>query len=103
MNINTDQYLNLYRCSIPGHYIGDCPTIAGQANTGTGLNVPPPGYICKKCSIPGHYVSDCPGGLGQHLGGNQQLASGPAPGNTPPPGYLCKKYVNISECMNMKR
>jgi len=40
------------KCSIPGHWISDCPNIVRKK--------PPPGYVCHRCNNPGHFIDDCP-------------------------------------------
>ncbi|KAJ3164419.1 hypothetical protein HDU88_005296 [Geranomyces variabilis] len=48
------------KCSVPGHWMEDCPT-AQQSNGEPGApRVPPAHYVCRLCNVPGHYISDCP-------------------------------------------
>ncbi|KAK0627749.1 hypothetical protein B0T14DRAFT_579992 [Immersiella caudata] len=44
------------RCSLPGHFIQDCPTNLDPAYD----LLPPPGYRCALCSSKQHFITACP-------------------------------------------
>ena len=42
-------------CSIPGHWIQQCPYKYHPT-----LSKVPSNYICHKCGVPGHWIQNCP-------------------------------------------
>ncbi|KAI8811766.1 CwfJ C-terminus 1-domain-containing protein-like protein [Cladochytrium replicatum] len=54
------------KCKQGGHYIKDCPVLAGERANGDGDNRTrqsaklPDGYVCRICNEPGHHIRDCP-------------------------------------------
>ncbi|GFZ43337.1 hypothetical protein JCM24511_01057 [Saitozyma sp. JCM 24511] len=67
-------------CSIPGHWIQDCPEKAKQQEH----RQPPPGYVCKICQSSEHLIRDCPN---KEAADAARRGGGPRP---PPPGYVCR-------------
>ncbi|KAJ3151650.1 hypothetical protein HDU86_006069 [Geranomyces michiganensis] len=48
------------KCSIPGHWMEDCPKATRSNGGDAPLRIPPGNYICRICNVPGHYINECP-------------------------------------------